>query len=437
MIDLRWIAVACLASVIVATRVILHIEIPVIPLLGGNGALAAANAVYSLCLPRIRLSPDSTGRQRAAALFVGCQTTLDLILLTYLLHFAGGVENPFLLFYIFHSVMASILLSNRAAYLQATLAVALVAAMAAAERCGLLSHHHLAGLLVHELPQMDPRYLAGILAAFATGVYVTVYMATSTVNLLRRRDHDLAIAVARLEAAMTKLEQKDREKSDYVRTVSHHIKGSLSAVQGCLKVVLDGLVGSVAHQALGMIERAERRSRSLLRFANGLLFLATLRAENRMRKREIALHEIADSIALEMAPVAEQKELTLTVQDHSAGAPVLADPEAVGELLRQLLDNAIKYTPPGGEIHLDVLKPEGVQAIQVSVTDTGTGIAETDLPHIFEDFYSADTSINRETAGAGLGLAVARQVAEMHGGRVDVQSEVGKGSTLRATFPIP
>jgi len=153
----------------------------------------------------------------------------NLALLSYLLHFSGGVENPFSAFFVFHMVIAGILLAPRAAYLEAALP-----------------------------------YLVALLTAVAASLFGSVYLSSSIAEKLRQRDRELA-------AAVSNLERKDQEKSRYVQQVSHDIRGSISAIQSCLRVVLEGLSGPLPDSARSMVVRAERRSRSLLEFANDLL----------------------------------------------------------------------------------------------------------------------------------------------------------------------
>ena len=112
---------------------------------------------------------------------------------------------------------------------------------------------------------------------------------------------------------------------------------------------------------------------------------------------------------------------------------VVADPERVGQVLRNLLSNALHHTPPEGRIVIEAQAvPEG---IEVAVRDTGSGIAPDQAPYVFERFYRADPSRNRATGGAGLGLAIVKQLVEAHGGRVWLESTPGEGTTVRFTLP--
>jgi signal transduction histidine kinase len=419
LILLRWIAVGGLCAVISVSRYLFRVDLPVVYLYAGNAALLISNLAYALYLKR--------ARSEGVNVFINVQISLDLLILAYLLHFSGGIGNPFFLFFIFHMVIASILLSNRAAYLQATFAVCLFAVLIVGQ------------VLIPESenlrPELHPQYLIGLLAAFTAAIFITVYMTTSIVNTLRKREGELERAIGRLQKANSALETKDREKSRYVLTVTHDIKGSLSSIQSCLRVVLDELLGGLAAGPKDMINRAERRSLSLLRYVDELLYLSTLRAQLEIDKRELIPGEIIDRIVREFKSRASQKEVELNLSDETGGVTARFDPFALEELCRQLLDNAVKYTAKGGRIAVDLTPGAQQGGIELSVSDTGIGIAEEDLPHIYEDFYSADIPENREISSTGLGLAIVKQIVSTHSGFIDVESIPGQGSTFRCSMP--
>jgi signal transduction histidine kinase len=195
-------------------------------------------------------------------------------------------------------------------------------------------------------------------------------------------------------------------------------------------------VGAVEPKSEEMIGRAERRSVSLLRYVNELLFLSSLRAEDRRVTSELPVLEIARSVAEELGAAIRGKDIRLTV----AGDPgcLRGDPELFAELVRQLLDNALRYTPRGGTVIVRVgILEEGQRGLRLSVADSGIGVLPADLPHVFEDFYAADIPENRDSTGAGLGLAIVRQITAMHGGNVEAESRPGMGSTFSCLFPAP
>lgn len=428
LILLRWIAVIGLFAVITIAYYVVRLDLQIKYLYVGNAALLISNFAYTLTLRKMHFE--------WANIFINVQISLDLLLLTYLLLFSGGIGNPFFLFFIFHMVIASILLSNRAAYIQATLAVCLFTLLIAGEYCKFVPADPLFSYRLSQRLGQNIQFLVGLFTAFAAAIYITVYMTTSIVNTLRRREGELEAAIGRLEIANTTLELKDREKSQYVLTVTHDIKGSLSSIQSCLRVVLDGLLGAVAEGVKDMVGRAERRSMSLLRYVNELLYLSTLRAATGISHKEVAPGGIVERVAREFDTRVVRKSIELTVTDETAGALMYVDPYGLEELCRQLLDNAVKYTLSGRRIAINLSFREARGLLQLTVSDTGIGIAGEDLPHIYEDFFSADISENREVPSTGLGLAIAKQIVAMHRGTIEVESTPGQGSTFRCSIPV-
>jgi signal transduction histidine kinase len=410
LIRLRWIAAGCLFLVLTAARFLFGLGIPVTELYLGNAVLLAANLAYLLLFRRLYSRIN---------LFIGIQISLDLALLSYLLHFSGGVENPFFVFFVFHMFIAGILLAPRAAYLEAAIALSLFAILLAGEHSGLLPRPFVPGFsLIPAVGDALP-YLVALLTAVAASLFGSVYLSSSIAGKLRQRDREL-------EAAVSSLKRKDLEKSRYVQQVSHDIRGSISAIQSCLRVVLDGLSGPLPDSARNMVGRAERRSRSLLEFANDLLYLSLLRAGEGVRKQQLSLSELLGELTREMRAEAEKRGLSLVAEDLCGGRSILADPEGIRRLLRHLLLNALQRSPAGGTVTAQA--EVGAKGVRVRIAGTGLRIDAEELPHVFDDFYSGES-------GGGLGLAIVRQVAQVHGGMVAVESRPGEGCAFIVTLP--
>jgi len=425
-INLRWIACVGAFIVITGAKYILKIDLVLLPLYLGNILLIFCNTLFFLYNKQI----DKRNNEqffRKANRFANIQISLDLIILTYLIYFSGGIENPFIFYFVFHMVIAGILLSNKAAYLYATFSCLLLGIIVIGEYFGIIPHYHLVGFI----PQgqcLSLKYILGIFSVFVTTMYLTVYMTVQIVNRLRNEEKELVVA-------NLKLAEQDRLKSQYVLTVSHDLQSSLSAIQSCLKVVLDGLTGEISEKSREMIARAEQRSRYLLQFVKDLLDLSKIRATKEIEKKSISLSEIINKVVEQLKPKAEGKQIVLSVKDSVSPAIIFANAEAIGQLLTNLIDNAIKYTPRGGKVTVEC-GPSTVDGfVQVSVVDTGIGIPQEDLPHIFEDFYRAKNAEQFEKDGTGLGLSIVKQIIETHNGKIWVESQVGKGSKFVFILP--
>lgn len=426
LITLRWFAVIGVFITITTVNYILGINLHLLYLYFGNIGLLLSNILFFLYNGHINLYKGADEQFfKKANYFANLQISLDLIILAYLLYFSGGIENPFIFYFIFHMVIASILLSNKAAYLQATLAVVLLGTAVGGEYLKIIPHYHLSGFSYKELC-LNPRYLLGVFSVFVTTLYITIYMATSIVNRLRKEEKELVIV-------NKKLEEQDRLKSQYVQTVSHDLQSSLSTIQSCLKVVLSDLTGSISEKSREMVARAEQRSRAVLHFIKDLLDLSKIRATKEIEKRPISLSEIVRKVVEQLKPRAEEKGLTLSVENSTGGSLISANPDNLEQLMVNLIVNAIKYTPWDGNIRIQI--KEKSDCFEAVVYDTGIGISQEDLSHIFEDFYRAKNAELMEKDGTGLGLSIVKQIIEAHGGEIWVESKVGKGSRFIFTLP--
>ncbi len=436
-INLRWLAAAAVAVLAVALR-LLGVEVQVVPLLAVAVAIAAYNLLFWL---HARSLPQRANWPVGAVASANLQIGLDLVALTVLLHYVAGVENPFYLYYAFHVIIASILLSAWATYLHTTLAVTLFTGLVALEYWGVLPHVHVPGLL----PSPAYRhglYVLAVLAAFSSTLYLAAFVATSIVGTLRARQREV-IALSRtlerreadLRSAYDRLQETERAKSEYMRRVSHDLRSPLGAAQSMLAVVLQNLAGPLPEPARAMLQRVAQRQREMLAVVNDLLALSRAR-EVRMEgvRRPVPLADLAARVAAEFQAQAESKGLDLSTSIPPDLPAVWGDPDGLQEMLSNLISNAVKYTPPGGRVRVELARAD--DAVRLQVSDTGIGIEQEEIPRIFEEFYRTGRARELVREGTGLGLSIVKAVVEAHRGRIDVESAPGRGTTFTVTLPI-
>jgi signal transduction histidine kinase len=461
LIRLRWLAVVGVACFFEVARRVFPVTLELLPLYATLAALAVCNLLWMVILGRLQrpqrevpphwlrvlgrlvappvLEEAGEGREtRDAALFASLQIAVDMVLLATLLHFAGGIENPFIVFFIFHVIIASLLLSGLATYAHATLGLVLVAAVTFAEKHGVLRHWPLGGTWGPEGFRDLPLVIAQLFVLGAT-LFLSAYMGTTIAGRMRRREQEslmlsreLATKAEILERICNRLEQSERARSRYMRKVAHELRGPLGTIQTALKVVLADILPPSARD---MVSRAERRTGELAQVTQDLLALSRARdvaAETALT--EVPLAELVREVAEEQRPVATRAGVTLEVEVTEPGRRYRADPQGIEQLLRNLLANAIRYTPKNGRIGVRLSAvPAGVR---LEVTDTGIGIPEEALPRLFEEFYRAENAREVAPEGSGLGLAIVRAVAGQHGGYVTVASELGRGTTFTVELPL-
>lgn len=237
---------------------------------------------------------------------------------------------------------------------------------------------------------------------------------------------ELARAFNAMADGLARLEELRR---NMVTDVAHELRTPLSNIRGYLEALQDGVV----EPERPIIDSLYAEAMLLSRLVDDLQELSLAEAgQLRLERQPVALADVVDRAVEAIRLRAEAKGVTVRV-DLPEELLVDVDPQRIGQVLRNLLENALTHTPSGGEI--TVAAHGDARWIEVSVRDTGSGIAAKDLPYVFERFYRADKSRSRATGGAGLGLAIAKQLVEAHGGRIGVESKVGQGTQFTFTLP--
>jgi signal transduction histidine kinase len=424
LIRLRWVAIGALTVATFGAGEFMGVSLP-------SGALYAISGVvlvYNLALYGL-LRCCARGGQTPSEARTGGILTLqisgDLFILTTILHYSGGIENPFLFFFAFHMIIASILRSRRQSYMQATLAVALFGGLVVLESIGGLAHYSLEGFAGHGLYR-DGTYVFGTLFVFTVTLYLIVYMTTSIGEQLRRHQEGI-------EKANAQLREKDKVKNEYVLRVTHDIKGHLAAVLSCLDVVKGEMLGPLNDGQKDFVGRAHRRTTKCLEFIGALLKLTRMKLTGRLEAERFSLKKCVHSTLALAQNRAQDKSITLRHQMDPEIDMVWGEGVLIEDTLANILLNAVKYTPQGGRVDLEIRRDSDY--VLVRVADTGIGIPESALPRLFEEFYRADNARAAERDGTGLGLAFARQVVERHGGRIWFESNPGGGSVFTFTLP--
>lgn len=239
---------------------------------------------------------------------------------------------------------------------------------------------------------------------------------------------------AELNEALNRLSELSQMKANFVSNISHELRTPLTHIKGYLELLVTESLGSIAEEqrhALSVSQRAAARLEGLIE--DLIMFSLASRGEMSMKMDKVDIRRIVSLAVKAAAGKADSRGVSLKIAAAEGIPPVQADPEKIGWVVNQLLDNAIKFTPSGGSVVVG-LQEEGGNLIQVSVRDSGIGIPKHRLKEIFEPFHQLEESSTRHYGGTGLGLSLVRQVIEAHGSLLDMQSVEGKGSTFM--FPL-
>jgi len=233
----------------------------------------------------------------------------------------------------------------------------------------------------------------------------------------------------RVGEARDEAERQSRAKEDFLATLSHELRTPMNVVLGWLDILTNGKPSVNVQSALSVIQRNARLQVKLI---DDLLDMNRLMAGNvRLEMAPVDVGETLHVLTESLRPIAEAKSIQISAQVEAPPVEILADGRLLGQIVSNLLHNAIKFTPKGGRVEASVARLEG--ETRITVRDTGRGMSPAFLPHVFERFKQEDSSTTREVGGLGLGLSIAKRLAEAHGGTIVASSD---GPGLGATFSV-
>ena len=265
--------------------------------------------------------------------------------------------------------------------------------------------------------------------------------------LVQTRTAELQRNEQQLASQNVKLEQLNQMRSRLFANLSHEFRTPLTLILGPLKSLLDGRHGVLSSEARVQGDLMLRNTQRLLRLINQILDLTRLQAGSvTVHRQPVELVGFARLITQAFTPLAERNGISLVFRSGLRSLTLSADPEQLEKVVLNLLSNAVKFTGNGGIIDVSVENPhplspspgtgEGGRSALIVVRDSGVGIAAADLPHIFDRFYQADSDTTRRYEGTGIGLALVKELVELHGGDIGVTSTPGQGTTFTVRLPL-
>src|SRR5438105_12062351 len=253
---------------------------------------------------------------------------------------------------------------------------------------------------------------------------------------LERVNEELSRTNAALNEANARLREVAEMKEEFLALTTHDLRSPLTIISGVINFFTSGRLGELTLEQQHMVAMMERNTQSLIELVNDLLDAAKLESGTlQLELSAVAIAELASELREAMAPMAREKEIVLVTDLHTNLPPVRADRAKLRRILVNLLSNALKFTPKGGRVTLAATR-DGDERLRISVADTGVGIPEEDIARLFDKYEQARSRATRSEKGTGLGLYITKQLVELHDGEINVQSQVGQGSTFSFTLPL-
>ncbi|PCI29063.1 hypothetical protein COB52_02955 [Candidatus Kaiserbacteria bacterium] len=247
-------------------------------------------------------------------------------------------------------------------------------------------------------------------------------------KMLIRRDLELNRAYA-------KLEELGQLKSDFVSVVAHQLRTPLSVTKWSLDMLWEISKKTLTPDEVRVLLRGKESNERMIRLVDNLLNV-DLHEVGKVQYsfNSMSLIEQTESVVEQLMPVATKRNITLTLTSEEGIPNINGDDEKLSSVIQNLIENALKYTPKGGSVSVEVIKKE--EKVVVSVKDTGIGIPKAEKDQLFKKFYRGENAIKTITEGSGLGLFIAQKIIRRHGGKIWFESEVGNGATFYFTIPL-
>lgn len=426
-IQLRWLAAFGVLCTVLAAKYIFGFgQLKLTPLLILVGFIIGLNLMYALHLARSFPQPEIREEKdlRRAQMFALAQIWFDLILLTLMIHFAGGVENPFSFFYIFHVILSSILLAPRYAITTTIFAVALYGGMMLLEDIGMAQHHSLINI------QMSLTYHFAVFFAFSATMFIAAFVTVS----VRR---ELGIRESEAEEARNAVESLEAQKSGFMRLVSHELRSPIAAIQSSLGVVMNLGADCLDDALRASLERAMNRAEDLFNLTKDLIEYSRLSYKGKVDQSELIeldLNRLVRDSAGVYENQANERQINFKLELPAEPVMIVGDPRSLNQIAGNLISNAIRYTQGGGNV---LVRLENLGArVLLQVSDTGIGIPEEDLDRIGTEFYRSPNAKQFAPSGTGIGMRIVKEAVRQHGGTIRIDSKKGEGTTFKVEIPV-
>ncbi len=433
LIGMRWFFVlAILLGAIVGQRLLP--ELPLYAIWTCAGLMAAYNLLLQLLRRRLPgLKEEQSGP--LVEILIQLQIMADWLILLALIHFTGGVESPLLHFYIFHVALSAIFLKPRFTVLGLAFILLLMGLLFWLEASGYLPRIVLAGLTV-ERNQLEALPIINFCLWYYSTLIIMALLLGSVMRGLRRRELEALRMRLRLEAAMTEGARIGEERIRLMHTMGHELRSPIAAVLSMLGAIRAAVTQPLPEQVTRLHQRMEVRLRELSGLITELLELAEQRSGSRQGEvRHINLCGLLAELVEQHEAQAREAGVELARQcDSHEEYWIPARADELRRIFENLISNAIKYSRSGGHVHISSKRVAG--ELHVDVRDEGIGISAEQQARLFQEFYRTPQSRKHTTQGTGLGLAITHSMILAAGGRIEVESELEKGSLFRVILPL-
>lgn len=408
LIELRYIAVFMLFLLSIASVFEKNFHSQTLPLFLLSAGILGYNVLFKRLAQHV---PDGFAKFHGLH-FALIQMSADFIALMVLAYYTGGVESPFLLFFIFHVIIGSLLLPMRIVSLLISSAMIITLCGALFEASGIIPHQHFGFELNRQFS--DQWYIATHFILLTLTLFISNYLANSISKELYVRERSLTVAYHKLEEA-------EQAKSRYVMSVVHDLKTPIAAAITYLNMLLDGSLGKVPEAFERPLERSRIRLNNAISVVNDILQLTQLKLAAKPVITEVNLTELIEEIYQEMRILFVAKRIRFSSWTNAKDDILIhAEQKLLKLALANLISNTHKYTDSDGRVEIHIKRLDDKVAIEIA--DSGMGIPKSEQEKIFQDFYRSAGAKKKGIEGTGLGLSVVLHIISQFSGTLSVES---------------
>lgn len=436
-INLRWLAIIGVSAVIAFFELVLKIKLPVIHLFSILLTLVLCNTIYIYYSKSIEKKKANPSNITYSIRFSNIQITVDLLLLALLVHFFGGVESPIYFYFIFHMVIASILLSPKFAYYQATLAISLFLTIVSLEYFKIIPHYQIDKFTIAPLYD-NLLYCCMNFFVFSTTMYLAVYIATSITSKLRKKQREVIILKNELEQTNTELKEtqatlihaeKMTSLGQIAASVAHEVNNPLAGVLIYIRLLLKNITEKKNVDEDVFKDRLKTMEKEIERSSRIIKNLLDFSRHQELLMRPCMITEKIENTLILLGNQAKLNTVGV-IKKYDSIPLIFADPDQLQQVFVNIVLNAIQAMPTGGILTISTKYNDGDDTVELCFSDTGCGIKEENMKKLFTPFFTT----KGKSEGIGLGLAVCNNIITRHNGEIFVESEKGKGTTFKIRF---
>ncbi|MCX7833884.1 MAG: HAMP domain-containing histidine kinase [Ignavibacteria bacterium] len=359
------------------------------------------------------------------------QIIFDIVALSALTYYTGGVESPFSIFFVFHMILGSLILPSYVVYTIATLVVLFFFFASFLEYFNIVPHYSLDVIFTYSLYN-NPNYIIVFGLTFAIMMFVSVLLTNSLARSLYTREQEL-------KNALDELNKAELVKQKYIMAIVHEIKSPIAVVQSYLDLILQHYLGPVPSTIEEKLSRARVRTDEAIQIINDIINISKLKIQSEIKKENVNLFLLLKKIVDKRKSQCDYANISIKLYKiHNKEYIVQGDPQLLELAFSNLLSNAIKYNSSGGIIEVVVDDVARENFIMVEVCDNGIGIPDSEKEKIFTDFFRASNVKQKGYEGTGLGLSVVKQIVEHHNGEITFESpsRLADGKRRGTSFKI-